>query len=239
MKCNELFAILLALALSACASERLPLGGASSIQVIDATNLPPPALERDDLTQPIYRIGAFDELDIAVYGVKDLERKVQVDASGDIVFPLAGRVTARGLTPFELSELIAQRLRDKFIRDPQVSVNLIETVSQVVTVDGQVKEPGLYPVVGPMTLMQAVARAKGTTEYAKLEDVVIFREVNEQRYVALYNLAMIRRGSYEDPRIFPGDIVVVGDTPKRRLMRDIIAIGSIIATPIIALIQGM
>ena len=230
---------LAALALTACAGKPLPLGGGTAVQVIDATGLPAPLADGDDLTQPKYRIGAFDELAIDVYGVEALERKVQVDGSGDILFPLAGRISAKGLTPFELSEVIAQRLRGKYIRDPQVSVNLIETVSQVVTVDGQVKEPGLYPVMGSMTLMQAVARAKGTTEFAKLEDVVIFRTVDEQRYVALYNLAMIRRGSYEDPRIFPGDIVVVGDTPNRRLLRDIIAVGSLIATPIIALIQRL
>ena len=75
-----------------------------------------------------------------------------------------------------------------------MTVNLKETVSQVITVDGQVTEPGLYPVVGRMTLMRAVATAKGLSEFAKLNDVVVFRTVKGQKLAALYDLHAIRRG---------------------------------------------
>lgn len=227
---------LLAISLVACAHKPGPLGGAATIQVIDATALPSP-FGPEGGAKPDYRIGAFDRLAIDVFGVKDFTREVQVDGSGDIVLPLIGRVQAAGRSPFQLSEAIAQALKGQYIRDPQVSVNLKETVSQIVTIDGQVREPGVYPVLGSMSLLGAVARASGTTEFAKLDDVVIFRTVKNQKYIALYNLGAIRRGNYEDPAIYAGDIVVVGDSPGRRMLRDIIGMSSIIATPLVALVN--
>jgi polysaccharide export outer membrane protein len=232
-----LFSGLMAASLVACAHRPAPLGGAAGIEVIDATSLPPPFEAETVGAKPDYRIGAFDRLTIDVFGVENFAREVQVDGSGDIVLPLIGRVQAAGRSPFQLSEAIAQQLRGQYIRDPQVSVNLKETVSQVVTIDGQVREPGVYPVLGSMSLMSAVARASGTTEFAKLDDVVIFRTVKNQKYIALYNLGSIRRGTYQDPEIYAGDIVVVGDSPSRRLLRDLIGASSLIATPLVALVN--
>jgi polysaccharide biosynthesis/export protein len=163
---------------------------------------------------------------------------VQTDASGRISFPLAGVVEAAGRTPAEVEEILEQRLRTGFVRDPQVTVNLKETVSQVITVDGQVREPGLYPVIGRMTLVRAVATAKGTDEFAKLDDVVVFRTVNGQQYAALYNLKAIRRGGYPDPEVFANDVVVVGDSPARRFFKNALQIAPLLTTPIILLLQG-
>ena len=223
--------------LAGCAHKPMPLGGGEGIQVLEMTALPAPLSAADASGEPSYRIGAFDKLIIDVFGVEELAREVQVDGSGDITYPLVGRVAAKGLTPIELAQVIAGRLRGTYIRDPQVSVNLKETVSQVVTVDGQVKDPGLYPVLGSMTLMRAVARAGGTSEFAKLDDVVVFRTVDQQKYVALYNLGAIRRGQYEDPKIYASDIVVVGDSPGRRMFRDLMSASSLLATPLIALVN--
>ncbi len=83
--------------------------------------------------------------------------------------------------------------------------------SMAVSVDGEVKKSGSYPVAGRMTLMRAVALAGGVTEYAKLEDVVVFRNVGKKQHVGIYNLEAIRRGNYADPEIFPNDVVIVGD----------------------------
>jgi polysaccharide export outer membrane protein len=124
------------------------------------------------------------------------------------------------------------------VRDPQVTVNLKETVSQVITVDGQVKRPGLYPVIGKMTLMRAVATAEGTAEFAKLEDVVIFRTVKGQQLAALYDLKAIRRGNYGDPEVFANDVIVVGDSQARRLFRDALQIVPLLTTPLIIALQN-
>jgi polysaccharide biosynthesis/export protein len=221
------------LLLCACAGNRA-LGGDPNIQVLDTAELPVP--DRSDLIgqdRP-YLIGAFDKLIIDVFGIDELSKKeVQTDASGRISFPLAGVVGAAGKTPAEVETILEDRLRGAYVRDPQVTVNLKETVSQVITVDGEVKEPGLYPVVGRMTLMRAVATAKGVAEFAKLNDVVIFRTVNGQKLAALYDLRAIRRGAYQDPEVFANDVVVVGDSKARRLFKDVLQVIPAVVTPII------
>lgn len=233
-----LVSLITLLALNACAGPGV-LGGAGGMQVVSGEALPTP--DPSDLfaqNRP-YLIGPFDKLTIDVFGIEELgQREVQTDASGRISFPLAGIIEAAGRTPGEIEQEIEQRLRSRFVRDPQVTVNLKETVSQVITVDGQVKEPGLYPVVGKMTLMRAVATAKGTAEFAKLDDVVIFRTVKGQQLAALYNLEAIRRGNYGDPEVFANDVVVVGDSKARRLFKDALQVAPVLATPLILLLQN-
>jgi polysaccharide biosynthesis/export protein len=231
--------LILALLLAGCAGEKI-LGGDPSIKVLQSAELPMP--DRSDLIgedRP-YLIGPFDKLVIDVFGIEELSKKeVQTDASGRISFPLAGVIEAAGKTPAEVEQLLEGKLRGSYVRDPQVTVNLKETVSQVITVDGQVKEPGLYPVVGRMTLMRAVATAKGAAEFAKLEDVVIFRTVKGQKLAALYNLRAIRRGAYQDPEVFANDVVVVGDSKARRLFKDLLQIIPALSTPIVVALQRL
>lgn len=214
------------------------LRSGSGISVVDASQLPPPQLSDLVAQDRPYLIGPYDKLSIDVFGIEELsQKKVQTDASGRISFPLIGVVEAAGKTPIEVAQIIESRLSGRFIRHPQVTVNLDETVSQVVTVDGEVKEPGLYPVVGKMTLMRAVATAKGASEFAKLSDVVIFRKVGGQQMAALYNLESIRRGSYQDPEVFANDVVVVGDSQARRIFKDVLQAAPLITTPLILLFQ--
>jgi polysaccharide biosynthesis/export protein len=213
------------------------LTGGDKVKVVPLSQLPEPTRGDLSVSQRAYLIGPFDKLAIGVFGIPDLSGEVQADASGRISLPLIGTVDAAGKTPTELADTIAQGLRGRFVRNPQVTVNLKDTVSQVITIDGEVREPGLYPVVGKMSLMRAVATAKGVTEFAKLDDVVVFRTVNSQRMAALYSLKSIRRGVYDDPEIFANDVVVVGNSPSRRLFKDILAGSSLITTPIIALVR--
>jgi len=206
---------------------------------VPGTTLPEP--QRADLVsgERPYLIGPFDKLSISVFGVDELTAKeVEVDASGRLSFPLAGVIEAGGRTPNEVAALISRQLRGRYVRDPQVTVNLQETVSQLITIDGEVREPGLYPVVGHMTLMRAVARAKGLSEFAKIDDVVVFRTVGGQKYAALYDLKAVRRGAYEDPELFANDIVVVGNSSSRRLLRDLASLAPIISAPLIVALQN-
>ena len=208
------------------------------LTVAAGTELPPPTQQDLISDERAYRVGPFDQLSVNVFGIPELSQTVQVDASGRISLPLVGVIEAVGKTPGELAEAIEAGLRGRYVRDPQVTVNLQETVSQVITVDGQVQQPGLYPVVGRMTLMRAVATARGTTEFARLQDVVVFRTVGNQQMAALYNLQAIRRGMYPDPEVYANDVVVVGNSPARRLFRDIIQTAPLLTTPIVALIRG-
>ena len=234
MKLKQIVAsVCLTMLLSGCASS-VELGGDPKLNVIDATELPAP--ERADITggaQPYY-VGPYDKLIVDVFAIEELAaREIQVDASGRMSFPLAGVLDVSGKTPAEIEQALAARLRQAYVRDPQVTVNLKETVSRVVTVEGQVRKPGLYPVVGRMTLMRAIARAEGTDEFTRLDDVVIFRTVAGERYAALYNLDAIRHGAYSDPDIYANDVVMVGDSRSRRMFKDVLAILPALVTPVI------
>lgn len=221
--------------LMGCAG-RPVLGGAAGLNVVQRDSLPAP--DRADLSARPYYVGPFDKLTIDVFGIEALSQKeVQIDASGRMAFPLAGTIEVSGRTPGEIASLIEERLRGKYIRDPQVTVNLKETVSQVLTIEGEVKEPGLYPVVGRMTLLRAVATAKGTTEFSSLRNVVVFRTSNGKRYAALYDLRAIRNGVYDDPEIFANDVVMVGESRARRLFRDVLSASPLLTTPLIIALQ--
>ncbi len=225
------------LLLSACAGQTR-LGGDPGINAVPGTDLPTPS--RADVTtqdRP-YLIGPFDRLNIGVFGIQDLaQREVQVDASGRLSFPLVGMVEVSGKTPHEVEALLAEHLRRAHVRDPQVTVNLKDTLSQYVTVEGVVQKPGLYPVIGNMTLLRAIATAQGTTEFSRLDDVVVFRTVGGQKYAALYNLNAVRHGAYPDPEIYANDVVMVGDNHARRLFKDYLTTASLLAGPLIILLR--
>ena len=223
---------LLASLTSACASTPA-LTPRAGVQVLNQNELPRPARADLDQGNRDYLVGAFDKLNIDVYGVEDLRRdRIEVDASGRIQFPFAGSIEAGGKTPQELAELITARV-SKFVRNPQVTVNVVEARSSAITVDGQVKKPGLYPVVGRMTLIKAIASAEGMSDFAKVNEVVVFRTVGGRDYAALYDVGAIRRGAYGDPEIFANDVVIVGDSPQRRLLRDLITVAPLLIAPLI------
>lgn len=223
------------LSLAACATGN-KLVGRPDLQIVQGTELPPPGTQDLILEQRAYIVGPFDRVSVDVYGVPDLSRTVQVDASGTISLPLVGIVEAAGKTPTQLSDMIADRLRNRYVRDPQVTVNA-DTVNQMITVDGQVEEPGLYPVAGRMTLMRAVAQAKGMTEFASSNYVVVFRRVNNQQMAALYDVRGIRQGLYADPEVFANDVVYVGEDGGRRIFQNVIQSSALLTAPLIALLQ--
>lgn len=231
------YAFFLSMALAGCARTPPPQSSAQLTVIPDSKALPAP--NREDLTaadRPAL-IGPLDTIQVDVFNVPDLSREMQVDASGRIAMPLIGTIDARGKTAGELARAIEDALRGRYVRNPQATVNIKSSVSQVVTVDGQVVEPGLYPVTNQMTLMRVIASAKGLSEYARQEEVVILRTVGNRRMAGLYDLGAIRRGAYTDPPIYANDVVVVGDSPTRRLFRDFVSLTPIIAAPLIAVLQ--
>jgi polysaccharide biosynthesis/export protein len=216
---------------------RQPLVSNQRLTVVQDSILPSP--NRNDLTAPDRPslIGPLDTLQVDVFNIPDLSHEMQVDASGRISMPLAGTIDARGKTSAELARAIEAALRSRYVRNPEVTVNIRSSVSQVVTIDGQVVEPGLYPVTNQMTLMRAVASAKGLSEFARQDDIVILRTVNGRKMAGLYNMEAIRRGMYDDPAIYANDIIVVGDSPQRRLFRDFVSLSPLLAGPLIAVLQ--
>jgi len=225
MRFSGLVALVLAsVALASCAGGGGRFGGATDLNMVAVDQLPAPSLDDYKATERPYRVGPFDKLEVSVFRVEDLSKlQIQVDVSGRISFPLIGTVEVAAMTPGEIEQNIEGRLRGHFINDPQVTVNLLEIGSQTVTIGGEVEKPGLYPVIGRMTLMRAVATAAGATEFARREDVVIFRTVGNQEFAALYNLKAIERGNYADPEVFANDVVMVGENQAKRVFKDYIS----------------
>jgi polysaccharide biosynthesis/export protein len=190
----------------------------SAVQV--ARTLPAPDSPTTAVDFSAYRIGPTDEIIVSVFGAPELGREGAVDAAGNFSLPLAGTVVAGGRTPEELSKEIADRLRGPYLKNPQVVVNIKTARAQTVTIDGAVREPGVYPVLGKLTLQQAIATAKGASDSANIGNVVVFRTVNGQRMAAMFNLKDVRAGRYMDPQIYGNDIVVVGESAVRRFFKD-------------------
>lgn len=214
-----LLLILAALTVTACTTG--PQRDAA--QVTAATVVDPFAMAASDATQATgdYRIGATDKLRVSVFQVPDLSfEEIVVDASGNIQMPMIGSVLAAGRTPNELSGDIARRLGERYLRNPQVTVTVKEAASQKVTVDGAVKRPGVYEMRGRTTLLQAVAMAEGPAPAADVRSVAVFRTVEGQRMVAVFDLAAIRNGAAEDPMIFGDDVVVVDTSRLNAALRE-------------------
>lgn len=186
------------------------------------TSLPPP--DSSALLAPAaanYRIGAQDVLDVNVFGIEDLKREVQVDSGGKVILPLIGEIQAGGRTPGEFSEDVEKALKAKYMKDPQVIVSVKNAQSQRVTIDGAVNKPGVYPLSGPTTLLQAISLGGGPDQkLANVKKVAVFRQVGGRRHAATFNLNEIRSGKAEDPQIYGNDIVVVDTSGGNKFIQN-------------------
>ena len=171
--------------------------------------LAPPDAPQVQVLESNYRISPLDKLAIKVFKADDLSGDYDVDLAGHISLPLVGEVDAVNLTTAELDQKLTNLLGAKYFEHPDVSVAIKQSTAHVVTVDGAVQEGGQFPVSGPMTLIQAVALARGTREDANARRVAVFRTIDGRRAAAAFDLTAIRRGEADDPRIYPGDIIVV------------------------------
>ena len=163
----------------------------------------------------------FQEADLSV-------EKATVDESGNVQLPLIGQVSAQGRSATELSQVISARLAARYLRDPQVVVGVTQRSEQVVAVEGQVNEPGVFPIDRTYTLLSALARAKSPTKVARLDEVVVFRTINGQRMGAVFNVSDIRAGRSPDPQILGGDTVVVGFSAVKGAYRDFLEMAPLI-----------
>ena len=169
-----------------------------------------------------YKIAPMDKLAIKVFKMQDLTADYDVDLAGNISLPLIGEVRAVNLTTAELDDQLTQKLGTKYLEHPDVSVAIKASTAHVVTVDGAVKDGGSFPVGGPISLIQAVALAKGTSEDANARRVAVFRTIGGKRQAAAFDLTSIRRGEAPDPQIYPGDIVVIDGSSVKATQKQIL-----------------
>src|SRR6516162_515739 len=117
-----------------------------------------------------YRISQQDILQISVFQVNDLNSAVQVSEDGNITLPLIGKVQIAGRTTDEAEQIIAGKLRQKYLQSPQVSVT-VKTYGKRITVSGAVGHPMVLADDGNTTLSQAIANAGGVADIANSERV--------------------------------------------------------------------
>ena len=130
--------------------------------------------------------------------------------------PLIGLVSASGYTPSELAAILETKFGESYLQDADVTVRITETQQRFLTVDGSVQKPGMYPVEGQLTLIQAIALSGGPAENADPRKVVVFRQIEGKRNAAAFDLRKIRSGEAEDPLVYANDIIVMDGSEARR-----------------------
>ena len=224
---RTLLSLLFALLVAACGGSTMDTSVMTAARPVEiqtrGVSTPPTAAE--------YVIGLQDKLNVRVFQVADLSfDDLVVDTSGNIQMPLIGAVQAAGQTPPALSAEIARRLGAQFLRNPQVTVTVGEAASQKITIDGAVTKPGVYEMRGRTSLLQAVAMAEGPSGIADLSKVAVFRTIEGERSVAVFDLVAIRQGRADDPLVLGDDIVVVDTSRLNAALRN--AVGALPALAI-------
>jgi polysaccharide export outer membrane protein len=168
-----------------------------------------------------YRISHQDILQISVFQVNDLNSAVQVSQDGNITLPLIGKAQVAGRTTSEAEQIIAGKLRQKYLQSPQVSVS-VKTYGKRITVSGAVTGPRVLPDDGATTLSQAIANAGGIGKTAESTRIHVARSENQHVQDVLYNLDDIQAGKTTDPLLHGGDIVVVEQSVSKVALESVI-----------------
>jgi polysaccharide export outer membrane protein len=161
-------------------------------------------------TDPAYRIGPEDVLDINVWKEPDVSRVVPVRPDGRISLPLINDVQAAGLSPQQLAGTVAERLR-KYLNEPQVTVIVTAINSQRVFVVGEVLRAGAFPILPGMTVLQALSSAGGFSTFADVKKIHVLR-VHDGKHIELpFNYREVLKGNNPEQNIKlePGDTIVV------------------------------
>ena len=205
--------------LSACGATPPPAVGAAQTTPVDSLG----QADYASVTDADYRLRNSDILSILVFREPELSmEKVAVGADGMLSLPLVGPIAANGRTTAELAGDIAFALDRAGLKNPQVSINVIDHASHLVTVEGGVTEPGVFPFQPGAKLSSAIALAKGPNRVAQMREVAIFRETPQGLMVAKFDYRAVRQGTMLDPVLQPGDRVVVGISGLSQFWQDLL-----------------
>jgi polysaccharide biosynthesis/export protein len=163
-------------------------------------------------TSPSTQIGEGDLLDIVVFETPELSGRFRVDLNGNILLPLAGSLHVAGMTLSEITDAVAQRYKDREILvNPQVTVFVAEFSRRTITITGEVRSPGVYPIAAPRTLTDTLAMAGGLNDTAS-RTVSIVHAANPKEIIHVtLNVGAQTPESIEQGRIqvLPGDSIFV------------------------------
>lgn len=169
-----------------------------------------------------YKIGPEDVVEVSVFRVPELTKIAQVSETGLVNLPLVGEIVVANRTAQEVERDLAARLGAKYLHNPQVTVLVKEYNSQRITIEGEVKKPGVYPLRGRTTLIQAIAVAGGMEQVADTSEIIVFRQNGAQRSAARFDLDAIRGGQVRDPEIVAGDVVVVNSSALKSAFNNVV-----------------
>jgi len=218
----RLGALALCSALAAC-------GGTPPVQtgVVAPTapiGAPAGAFVSPSLADENYVLRAKDVVSVSVLGEPELNiERVRIGEDGAFMMPIVGRVQASGRSVNEITNDVRAQLASRYLRNPFVTVNLLELGSHIVTVEGAVDQPGVFTFEPGTTLLGAIAMGKGPTEIAKLDQVVVFREIGGQQTAARFDLNAVRTGTMVDPLLQPEDRIMVGTSGASQAWQNLLS----------------
>lgn len=176
-----------------------PLALAAALALLGACGTTPPALDEVAMAEPpAYTLGPGDNIRIIVFGQQQLSGEFSVDGSGRVALPLIGEVRAAGASARELEQRITKELADGYVRDPRVSVEVLNF--RPFYIIGEVNKPGQYPYAAGMTAVTAVALAGGYTYRARQDHVVITRSIDGTKQ---------DRSASPNTQVMPDDVIRV------------------------------
>ncbi len=156
-----------------------------------------------------YKIGPQDLLEIAVFGLDEMNKTVRVSEDGNITLPLLGEIEVRDLTKSQLEQKLTRLLEEKYLQDPQVTIFIREYQSKRVSILGAVSEPGRYELLGRQTILHMIAQAGGMTNEAGNEIIVVREKedgTSKSLRISIDDLVLKGDSSLNIP-LEPGDIV--------------------------------
>jgi len=157
------------------------------------------------------RIGIDDVFEVRVYGEPELTGSYRVANDGTIDYPLTGRLAVMGLRSGEIQRLLVAKLKEGYLKNPQITVTVKERNSQKIAVFGQVARPGQVGYYPNMTIVDAIASAGGFTSIASKNSVNLRREVSGKIETHIYPVADIAEGRSQNVMVLPGDVLVVDE----------------------------
>ena len=210
--------ILLYVAIAAAAAMASTAQAQPAGSPVDAPR--PAAAGKPAATSPAstYRINAGDELEVYVWGEERLQRKVKVLPDGTIAFPLVGQIKVQGYLPAEVEELITNGLSAQYVGAvPQVTVSVVVPSGMQFSVMGRVKSPGTFTPGRYVNVLEALSMAGGPNEFAKLDDIVIVRNIGDKLHPIRVQVSSLLKGNVNNarirfeylPRIETGDVIIV------------------------------
>lgn len=156
-----------------------------------------------------YKIGIGDILKITTWKEADLSfDAIQVRSDGKITFPLLDDLQAEGITTIELKKTIEKRLSD-FVEAPTVTITLVGPVSQKYYILGEVQSVGEYPLIKKLTVVQAFALAKGFTEWASKDEIILYRKEGTVEKIIIIDYDDIVKGKLGKDIILKADDIII------------------------------